>query len=382
MPWSSFASSWQCQVRELASKTTTNGNHPAFGRPPVHGCGLHCEYPTGWKPPKCCSLSRRSSTHGRPRTGRTPCCGHCCSPAWQRRGDAAAIRWLPSPLPRRFPSYLRKPPLQTPTSHAIALLAAALVCVMRGKRDTADAPIRPQTLTAAGIILAGAVSSKSIILAGTLAIGIYVVAEAFRTSKARGWPTIAVLIDGADCKSGGRRTAPLDGAHVFPDRQDLGQQRPVHGPRPADPMWTLGWAAGRIPSLRDILMLPVVPFYATLWGQREPYGGRIGLLTVIFLLIGIAAVRKLPAPQRRTAYWLLPAPPSTISSSVHSRSKCAFDRICLVHMHAIAAVGYAAYAVTSNHGSPLRGKIVRLAFCTLALGGIADSILRKLLLPG
>jgi len=47
-----------------------------------------------------------------------------------------------------------------------------------------------------------------------------------------------------------------------------------------------GEAAGRIPNLFDILLLPINPFITGIIGQREPYGGRTGLA----MLIGLPVV--------------------------------------------------------------------------------------------
>ena len=84
-----------------------------------------------------------------------------------------------------------------------------------------------------------------------------------------------------------------------------------------DPMLTSGAAAGRIPSARDLLFLPAVPAYATVFGQQEPYGGRIGLVAVPFLPVALWAMARLPKARRRrltillaaaAAYFLILAP--------------------------------------------------------------------------
>ena len=60
------------------------------------------------------------------------------------------------------------------------------------------------------------------------------------------------------------------------------------------PMLAAGAAAGRIPSLVDLVLVPVVPFLTGVIRQREPYGGRTGLP----LLIGLPVVVALAVSSR------------------------------------------------------------------------------------
>lgn len=56
---------------------------------------------------------------------------------------------------------------------------------------------------------------------------------------------------------------------------------------PSDhPFMATGAAAGRIPSVTDIALVPIVPVLVGVIGQREPYGGRVGLV----LLVGLPAL--------------------------------------------------------------------------------------------
>jgi hypothetical protein len=45
---------------------------------------------------------------------------------------------------------------------------------------------------------------------------------------------------------------------------------------PSDPLLLTGAAAGRIPTLLDVVVHPVMPVALPLLGQQEPWGGRIG----------------------------------------------------------------------------------------------------------
>ncbi len=76
---------------------------------------------------------------------------------------------------------------------------------------------------------------------------------------------------------------------------------------PNDWRWTTGSAVGRIPRLVDWLMIPFVPFYVSIFGSKEPYGGRTGLLLTVFVWVGISALKSLTREQRLHARWMLGA---------------------------------------------------------------------------
>ncbi len=69
----------------------------------------------------------------------------------------------------------------------------------------------------------------------------------------------------------------------------------------SDPRWHSGVAAGRVPSLRDIMMLPTVPFLAAVAGQREPYGGRLDPLIILAPLALLFQWSRLGETQKRMA---------------------------------------------------------------------------------
>lgn len=52
---------------------------------------------------------------------------------------------------------------------------------------------------------------------------------------------------------------------------------------PNDPMLEMGCAAGRIPTAQDLVSLPFTPIITAIIGQHEPYGGRTGLMFLLFL---------------------------------------------------------------------------------------------------
>jgi hypothetical protein len=60
-----------------------------------------------------------------------------------------------------------------------------------------------------------------------------------------------------------------------------------------------GAAAGRIPNLYDIILLPINPFITGFIGQREPYGGRTGLAMLVGLPVVSALLYKRRDLRRR-----------------------------------------------------------------------------------
>ena len=70
---------------------------------------------------------------------------------------------------------------------------------------------------------------------------------------------------------------------------------------PDDPRYRSGTEVGRIPTPKELLTVPFIPFFTPIIGQGEPYGGRTGLLLVPFGLLGWFSLRYLPEEQRRLA---------------------------------------------------------------------------------
>ncbi len=75
---------------------------------------------------------------------------------------------------------------------------------------------------------------------------------------------------------------------------------------PNDAMLLAGTAAGRIPTAKDILTLPLTPFIASVLGQREPYGGRTGLVILVFLPLFLYRFRS-SLKSRSVEFWILAA---------------------------------------------------------------------------
>ena len=70
---------------------------------------------------------------------------------------------------------------------------------------------------------------------------------------------------------------------------------------PNDLRYRTGTEVGRIPTPKELLTVPFIPFFTPIIGQDEPYGGRTGLLLVPFGLLGWFSLRLLSEEQRRLA---------------------------------------------------------------------------------
>ncbi len=65
------------------------------------------------------------------------------------------------------------------------------------------------------------------------------------------------------------------------------------------PFVATGAAAGRIPNLYDILLLPINPFITGIIGGREPYGGRTGLAILVGLPVVVLLMWRYRDPKSR-----------------------------------------------------------------------------------
>jgi hypothetical protein len=135
-----------------------------------------------------------------------------------------------------------------------------------------------------------------------------------------------------------------------------------------DPMWLNGTAAGRIPTLGDVIRLPLVPFLATLWGQQEPYGGRIGLLLLAFAPIGIYIVCHGPQWQRSRALWLLAAGVVSFFLLGPVAVKTRFHIFFWAVLCCFAGIGYNAVVFDPR----VRSRLAVAAFAGLMFLGMAD----------
>jgi len=74
------------------------------------------------------------------------------------------------------------------------------------------------------------------------------------------------------------------------------------------PYVAAGAAAGRIPNLFDILLLPINPFITGIIGQHEPYGGRTGLAMLVGLpVVAVLIWRRRDLRSRMFGFFVLGA---------------------------------------------------------------------------
>ena len=139
---------------------------------------------------------------------------------------------------------------------------------------------------------------------------------------------------------------------------------------PNDPRWVRGWAAGRIPSLKDVIELPFTPVIAAVAGRREPYGGRLDPLIVVAPLLLLVMRGQLTSRQKHAALFVLVAGtlyffglgPVFIKTRFHI-----FTWGCLA---ALGGTGYLHFRKEKT--AKFRATI--LAFHLLAVFGMADGI--------
>jgi hypothetical protein len=143
----------------------------------------------------------------------------------------------------------------------------------------------------------------------------------------------------------------------------------------SDPMWLNGSAAGRIPQWRDFLTLPLVPFLATIWGQHEPYGGRTGVLILVFAPIGIFFAWHSPRLQRNRALWLLTAGVVSFFLLGPIAVKTRFHIYFWAVLCCFAGIGFNAAIAEPRW----RGKAAMVLFAGLMFLGMAD--IAHVLLP-
>jgi hypothetical protein len=135
-----------------------------------------------------------------------------------------------------------------------------------------------------------------------------------------------------------------------------------------DPMWLNGAAAGRIPHLVDFLMLPLVPFITTIWGQHEPYGGRTGALILLFAPIGIFFAFQSPRLQRNRAVWLLTAGIVSFILLGPIAIKTRFHIFFWAVLCCFVGIGFNALGSAPSW----RGKAATTVFALLMFVGMAD----------
>ena len=131
-----------------------------------------------------------------------------------------------------------------------------------------------------------------------------------------------------------------------------------------------GGEVGRIPDLRDLATLPFVPIFTSVLGQKEPWGGRTGLLIVPFAPVGIFALRRLSRQPRIRAAWILAGAISSFFLLGLITEKTRYHAFVWSMLLAIAAVGY---GYLQDYASPKVARLSASAFVLLSGLGMADA---------
>ncbi len=135
---------------------------------------------------------------------------------------------------------------------------------------------------------------------------------------------------------------------------------------PNDPMLIAGAAAGRIPTYKDILILPFTPFIAAIFGQREPYGGRTGLVLLIFLPLFFSGFRS-KFNSKSKEFWLFFAAAVyfAIVAPVFIKTRFNIFAWCLLSICAAGAF--------NNVKSERYRKLFSIVFTLAVLLGVCDA---------
>ncbi len=167
---------------------------------------------------------------------------------------------------------------------SLALLAAAWV--VSGKLDSRRAAV-------IGILVAASIATKVIMVAPVAIVLAWALLRA-RKEGASNKSVLSYIVIFGGSVLGSFALSALQ-TMVVSGRLSDTRSRPLYPSGSAE--LARGVAAGRIPSLHDILILPVTPFVSGL-RSVEPYGTRIGLLLVVGLALALVAVFIAPSPWR------------------------------------------------------------------------------------
>ena len=132
-----------------------------------------------------------------------------------------------------------------------------------------------------------------------------------------------------------------------------------------------GGEVGRVPDLRDLITLPFIPVFSSVLGQKEPWGGRTGLLIVPFVPFGIFALRRLPTEPRLRAGWVLAGAASSFFLLGLITEKTRYHAFVWPMLLVIAAVGYRSLQENAN---PRVVRVSAAAFLFLAALGMTDAL--------
>lgn len=145
---------------------------------------------------------------------------------------------------------------------------------------------------------------------------------------------------------------------------------------PLDWRWQHGSAAGRIPSVRDIAEIPLIPIIATFAGQHEPFGGRLDPLTLAAPCAVLLAWRHMTHRQQLLILQLVTA---AIGYFLILSPVLVKTRFHLFVWACCAAVGGVGYTYLKKRGVRRFSPGI-LVFDLLALLGMRDGL--RILLQG
>ncbi len=254
------------------------------------------------------------------------------------------------------------------TAGAMFCLSAyvALLCVSANIEQ-----IAPNTALFCGLLFAATLSVKTFLLAAFPAALIFVFWQAWQkapesqrlsfAARQAALVLLPVLLAGGVwmAHTYGLSGKLTDSRKVFflHDRAERSQRVP-------------GAEVGRIPEPIDLATLPFIPVLTSVLGQREPWGGRTGLLIVPFAPVGIYALRRLPKGPRLRAVWLLAGAVSSFLLLGLITEKTRYHAFVWPALLVIAAVGY---GYLQDHASARVARFSAAAFALLAALGMADA---------
>jgi hypothetical protein len=246
---------------------------------------------------------------------------------------------------------------------AAALLVAGYCALFCGAHDeTSGLPCRSSKIVAL-LLFAGAVSIKPLTLVGTLVAAIYC-KQSFRP-KALAMIVVYLLPFLAVLALWSIHCYHLTGRLNPYDKSSTGA--PIASSPEFDPNDT---AAGRLPSLADLMTLPAVPIITGIIGQNRPYHGRTGLIIAPFCVIAICNLRRLSQRNKSNLLWLLLAAMAYlfILGSVFIRTR--YNIFVWALLLCIASVGY---AVAKESKSAVLRWLAVISYCLLTLAGMIES---------
>jgi hypothetical protein len=243
---------------------------------------------------------------------------------------------------------------------AAALLVAGYCALFCGAHDeTSGLPSRSSKIVAL-LLFAGAVSIKPLTLVGTLVAAIYC-KQSFRP-KALAMIAVYLLPFLAVLALWSVHTYHLTGRFYAYPKLSTGIARSSEDPNRT--------AAGRIPSLADVMTLPAVPIITGIIGQDWPYRGRTGLIIAPFCAIAIWNLRRIPPRNKVNLLWLLLAAMAYLFILGPVFILTRYNIFVWALLLCIASVGY--FVANESKSDALR-RLAVISYCLLTLVGMVDS---------